>query len=165
MQMDDYFLRPAEEKDIERVLGIISNHDLDEEKTARSFLEDYFSGKSDDDSGCHYVLESENEVVAVGGYTFNLKQGEYWVGLLYVDPYYRGQGLGNMLLEKIIDDVKKLGSSRILVSVDEEDLKDPAIHFYTSKKFESTDLKLKPPLQPLQRQMTLERTIIIDEVE
>jgi len=165
MQMDDYFLRPAEEKDIERVLGIISNHDLDEEKSARSFLEDYFNDSHDKSKGLHYVLESASEVVAVGGYMHDEAQKDYWVGLLYVDPYYRGQGLGNRLLEKVIEDVKRLGSNRILVSVDEEDINDPAIRFYTGKKFENTGLKLDPPLKPLQRRLTLVRNIIENEVE
>jgi len=165
MQMDDYFLRPAEEKDIERMLGIISNHGPDEEKSAQSFLEEYFSSKPERKNGFHYVLESGNEVVAVGGYMRDPQQGEYWVGLLYVDPYYRGQGLGNKLLEKVIEDVKELGSKRILVSLDEEDIKDPAIRFYTGKEFENTGLKLNPPLKSLQKQHTLVRSIVENEVE
>ncbi len=157
--MADYILRPAEERDLERVLGIISIHDEAQEQVARRFLKDYFHNKPDPSEAMHYVLEAQGEVVAVGGYIVDKQENICWIGLLYVDPYYRGQGLGTQLLNRVTQDTKKLGHDRLFVSVDQEDYSDTVIRFYTGNKFSNSSHCIKPPLEPIQQQHTFCRKI------
>ena len=145
--MEDYLVRPIEPRDIERVLGIITRNDEADEEVARRFFKDYFSKASDDPRrGSHFVVESDEELFAVGGYMVSEDTGEFWVGFLFVDPYYQGQRLGTTLLEKISTEVMALGGERLLVTVGEEDIPAQTVRFYEVNGFEMIELDETPPV-------------------
>lgn len=141
--MDDYLLRPMEPKDLERVLGIISRHDESEEDEARDFFKNYYDSNPEKNENCrYYVIEVEDDLVAVGGYILPENKKEFEIGFLFVDPYYQGQKLGTRLLNRICKDVRSLGAMQLLVSIDPEDIPRQAIKFYEVNGFAPVDSTL-----------------------
>lgn len=143
--MDPYHIRLAEARDVERVLGIISRHDEDDEEEAREFFRNYCEQPDDTpESGRYFVLEVEDDLVGVGGYIPSGGTGEYWIGYLYIDPYYQGQGLGTWLLNTICDTIKAIGAERVFVEVDVNDIPSQALRFYEVNGFKSDGKKGHP---------------------
>ena len=138
--MDDCHIRLIEPRDVERVLGIITRHDESEEDDARDFFKRCFDSNHNPPSNSrHYVIELEDEPIGVGGYVFVAEKNEYWVGFLYVDTYYQGQGLGSLLLERICLDVRKLGADSIYVGIEGKDIPTQMVGFYEVNGFAPTD--------------------------
>lgn len=66
----------------------------------------------------------------------NVKKGEEYADLdsVYVRKEYRSKGVGNALLSKCINDVKKAGYKRIIVSADSKEL-NKLVKFYGKHGF------------------------------
>ncbi len=144
--MDDYFIRPIEPKDLERALGIISRHDENDEDVAREFFRLYFEQDEIDPlNGQHYVLEWEGDLVAIGGYISTSQSASYWVGFLFVDPYFRGHKLGTALLHRVIKDIQSMGASELRVGISPDAISSNAVKFYQINGFERSDLNDPPP--------------------
>ncbi len=145
--MEDYLIRPVEPRDVERVIGIISRHDESEGELARDYLDAYFQDPlTAREYGRHYVVELDEEIVAVGGYLCEPVRGEFWVGFLVVDPYYQGQGIGSLLLERFDADVRSLDGAALHVAVPESDVLKRSARFYEVNGFNRCDDVLAPPL-------------------
>ncbi|RJO72432.1 MAG: N-acetyltransferase [Myxococcales bacterium] len=144
----EYLIRAIEPKDLERVLGIITRHKEEMEDTARDFFRIYFDSSAQEPrQGRHYVVETEDDLVAVGGFIGFAEPGYHWVGFLYVDPYFQGQGIGTRLLERIAGEVSALGARQLLVSIDPDDIPTQTVRFYEVNGFASAIIPdASPPL-------------------
>lgn len=65
---------------------------------------------------------------------------EGWIGLLYVDEGYRGQGLGKRLIERVKDYFKEKGCSSMRLVVDSNNIN--AINHYSNLGFETYEIKM-----------------------
>lgn len=148
--MDDYLIRPIEARDIERAIGIITINDEDDLQEATEFFRVYCTEDQAEERGTHFVVESEErELVATGGWVQALDDEKTcWIGHLFVDPYYQGQGIGSMLLSYVLNDIQERAKVRVLVAVEEEDIVEGRVRFYEVHGFRQTDIKANPPVLP-----------------
>jgi GNAT superfamily N-acetyltransferase len=143
-----------EPRDTERVLGIISRTDEIDEDEAREFFKRYFDDSGSDQSGgIHYVVQWEEELVGVGGYLCDATTQEYWLGFLFIDPYFQGHGLGTLLLQHIQGELKGLGANSILAPLEPEDIPSQIVQFYEVNGFRRDRAVGKPPV--MQRPKTI----------
>ena len=147
--MDDFHIRPIEPRDVERAVGIVTRHDETDGDKAKEFFSAYF-GDSDrfPYPGRHYVLETDDDLVAVGGYVRARETQEHWIGFLFVDPYYQGQGIGTHLLKRIVGDLRKEKIKHLYVTVDEEDIPLQTVRFYEVNGFHEAAGKRDPFFPP-----------------
>ena len=95
--------------------GIEPNIDIDEE------LIDFFFNKLSDGSFIQWLVEDKEEIIACGAvilYDFppsytNKSGKKAYITNIYTKQNYRGQGIATNLLEKLVDEVKTLGISKI----------------------------------------------------
>ncbi len=136
--MDDCHIRPIEHRDLERVLGIVTRNDEEDEDAAREFFREYFQVEErDPKTGFHYVIGGEEDLFGVGGYVPSETEGKYWIGWVFVDPYYQSQGLGTRLLSKIEEDLLELGANELCVRVKNRDIARELVRFYEVNGFVS----------------------------
>lgn len=158
--MDDPLIRPMEPRDTERVLGIISRTDEMDEEEAREFFKRYFDEEDPERrGGVHYVVEWSSELVAVGGYLKVNDTQEYWLGFLFVDPYYQGQGLGTRILRHIIEDLRKDGANELLAPLEPEDIPSQVVRFYEVNGFRRGTIGGSPPVLGRPRTIVYRRSL------
>ncbi len=108
-------------------------------------------------NGATFVALTDNQIVGfVQGITTthegevmhslgHKKSKEGWIGLLFVDSRYRGQGIGKKLLDEIKADFvsKQCESIRLLVMSDNSD----AVAIYKKYGFQPKDIEMVLPLK------------------
>ncbi len=64
------------------------------------------------------ALEEGDTLLGTAGYIRNFYEpGEWYMGLLLLDPAIRGQGYGTKLAQRVIDHARREGGSRIRIAV------------------------------------------------
>ena len=85
------------------------------------------------DEGHVFLLALMNaETVGFASYSHANKTGTFKVHKLYVHPLLHGKGYGKKLLDKIIEDIKRLGATTLLLNVNRHN---PAKGFYEKYGF------------------------------
>jgi len=77
------------------------------------------------------------EIIGVSGYWYDeyADSGVYWLGWTYVDPSCQGQGIGQKLLHRVIQDLKKKKARKLYVDSSSRRLYRQAIRFYLANGF------------------------------
>ena len=110
MIADDALLRKMKKEDIDDVLEI--------ERTSFTtpWSREAFTKEIDENNLAHYiVVEKKNKVVAYGGIWLIVDEGH--ITNIAVHPDYRGQGIGNILVEGLIDTCKEMNVDRMTLEV------------------------------------------------
>jgi len=109
--------RPMTTSDVAAVLEIIRAHDEDDYETARlSFQE---GGIAD-----QYVLAQHAGPIGVTGYRpIEFTDRSYWLSWTYLDRMFRGQGLGEAMLEHVLAVLSEMDARKAFVNT--SDLSDP----------------------------------------
>jgi GNAT superfamily N-acetyltransferase len=105
------------------------NYMLEKRYNMQSLNEEFYEG-------AYFFLAEENDE-HVGFAAFNFKQnGIYRLEKLYVLSEKKGQGIGKMLLQVVVDKVNNLGGQSIQLNVNR---KNEAVDFYVKMGFEIID--------------------------
>ena len=108
-----------------------------------------------DMNGAFYVAETNNSIIGfIYGVIISKKDPlhklthhshlEGWIGLLYVQESYRGQGLGKQLIEKMKDYFKEKDCLSMRLIVDSSNIN--AINRYSNLDFETYEIKMTTKL-------------------
>lgn len=108
----------------------------------------------------YWVIEENNDVIAVIGiYTYKKDEKEAaWVGWFCIDPKFRGKGLGNKLLLKVVNEAKKMKKKYLRLYTSTSDIEKNAQFFYDKlgfKEYKRTELKDYPGIFLLYKQLRL----------
>ena len=96
----------------------------------------------------YQVVEEDGRVLgAAGGGLTGPAAGELFV--LYLEPAERGRGLGTLLLDRVIEQVRALGAEEIRTSVYDGNMK--GIPFYEARGFEKTEKQQAYASEPADR--------------
>jgi len=96
--------------DIDAVLAIIGQHDEDDYEMARQA---FANGGGD-----QFVLTAHDEVVGTTGASYaDGTDATYWLSWTYLDEVYRGRGLGSVMLETMVDQLRTLEARKVFVNV------------------------------------------------
>lgn len=126
-------IRPMRRGDLDEVLRLIRLHDSDDYQSARSaFSPERFA--LPEDVTAHFVIEDpeERRVVGVSGYFIDddEAQGIYWLGWTYVNPFFRGKGIGKFLMRHVEQHVLALRARKLYLSTSSLDKYQAAVGFY-----------------------------------
>lgn len=112
-------IREMTEKDVRAIVAIIRSHDSLDGKFAARYFKRYFSDparRRSRDEKC-YVAEDKatGRPVAVSGFLMDKYPTPriHWLNWTYVDKSVRRGGLGSMLLDHVIDRVRRRGSRKL----------------------------------------------------
>jgi ribosomal protein S18 acetylase RimI-like enzyme len=121
--------------DIDRVVEIISAHQKIDGDMAAEYYRQYFSDNdrvaSPRETNVVATIDS-GEIVGVAGFCPD-KYGSpsvLWGTWFYVDPKYRGRGIGMKLLRHIIDAVRKLGIRKLYIDTSTDKSYSVAVAMY-----------------------------------
>ena len=116
--MSEPVFRPMSQRDVSAALAIIEDHDEDDFECAQGTYANSLMGQ--------YVLELDSEVIGVTG--ANPIEGtdrSYVVSWTYLRRSFKGRGQGRIMMENLIDQVKRQEGRKIFVStsdyIDPED--------------------------------------------
>ena len=110
-------LRTMSPEDVQTALRIIRGYDEDDYETAIHAYEKY--GVED-----QYVLAAEGTVVGVTGVRYIPDTDRsYFLSWTYLDPEFRGRGLGTSMLEELLSVLEERGVRKLFVNT--SDLTDP----------------------------------------
>jgi ribosomal protein S18 acetylase RimI-like enzyme len=84
-----------------------------------------------------FVARRGREIIGVSGYWYDdyAESGVYWLGWTYVDRNYQGQGIGQKLLDRVIQELKKKKARKLYVDTSSRNLYRQAIRFYLANGF------------------------------
>lgn len=112
-------IREMTKKDVRTIVAIIRSHDSLDGKLAARYFKRYFIDpvrRRSRDEKC-YVVEDKatGKAVAVSGFVPDKypTPGILWLNWTYVDESCRGGGLGSMLLNHVIERVRRRGSRKL----------------------------------------------------
>ncbi len=106
----------------------------------------FLSGQLDDPDAVLLVAEQDGSVV---GYTYGSVEGYDYMSLrgpagvlndIVVEPSFRGRGIGRMLLEATIDELKARGVPRVVLSTAEQN--ESAQHLFERSGFRRTMIEM-----------------------
>jgi ribosomal protein S18 acetylase RimI-like enzyme len=106
----------------------------------------FLGGQLDDPDNVLLVAESDGQVL---GYTYATVEGYDYMSLrgpagvlndIVVDPSYRGRGIGHMLLEATMDELKARGVPRVVLSTAERN--EAAQHLFERSGFRRTMIEM-----------------------
>ena len=104
-------IRTMQERDLNRVIEIIGQHDDDDAEDAQSDFET-------DGVENHWVAELDDKVIGLCGYRrVPQTQGSGWVSWTYVDPGYQGRGYGKALFKTVLDHARETGAEKLFIKV------------------------------------------------
>ena len=131
--MDNYNLRMMQISDVDAVVALIERNEPDDAPLARQFFKRFFEKyETEHEYARHYILEENHNIVAVGGW--ENKDPEtmdvFWIGWMFVDPYYQGHGLGSRLLGQVERDVTAKNGRKLYVEVSAADMENQANRFF-----------------------------------
>jgi GNAT superfamily N-acetyltransferase len=144
--------------DVQTALQIIRAHDQDDYETAIQSYENY--GVED-----QYVLEAESRVIGVTGIRYIPDTDRsYFLSWTYLDPGFRGRGLGTAMLEELLSVLEQRGVRKLFVNT--SDLMDPkqdqvyrdAIKMYETLGFR-LELNYRDYYEPGESRLTYGRRI------
>ena len=126
-------VRPMRREDLKEVLRLIRLHDSDDYRAAkRAFDSERFDHP--EAITAHFVVEDpeERRVVGVSGYFIDddEAQGIYWLGWTYVNPFFRGRGLGKILMRHVEATLLGLGARKLYLSTSSLESYAAAVRFY-----------------------------------
>jgi GNAT superfamily N-acetyltransferase len=130
--MSNFSLRPAQSQDIPEVMRLINELAVYEKapekvrNNAQQLLQDWQHG-----SFSLLVAEADGRVVGMSLFypRYSTWNGRcYYLEDLYVEPPYRGQGMGLALIRATADEARKAGAKRLDWQV--IDWNEPAVKFY-----------------------------------
>jgi len=116
-------IRPAHEDDLAKIIALVDTHDEDDAEAIRGSLLDYqLEG--------HYVALLDHEVVGITGY---VQQPDcdrtFYLSWTYVHDDHCGKGIGNQLMEFILEEVRSKNARKMFVKIsDYVDPEDGAIY-------------------------------------
>src|SRR3990172_3602389 len=95
-----------EEKD---VLDIIGHHDETDARYAARYYDEYFYSKTRAMDRVLVAVTAKNKVVGVSGYISDAKEprGIFWLAWTYVLPPYRRFGVGDAILRRVEQELRK----------------------------------------------------------
>lgn len=85
----------------------------------------------------HFVYEKEGE--AVGFYIVSVILDEVEIYTIAVDEAFRGQNIGTFMLERLVNDCRRMGVKKIWLEVSTKNL--PALSLYEKLGFEKIRLR------------------------
>ena len=129
-------IRPAEEKDRDRIHEILqaTGRFTAEEVTCAMELVDECLQRPEKGDYIVHVADTTDGAVPVSGYVCYgatpLTDGVYDLYWIAVDPRYQGQGVGQVLLRFVENEVRKLRGRMLLIETSSKDSYGPTLRFY-----------------------------------
>lgn len=87
-----------------------------------------------------YVYKVNGEFIGEIAYVFDMNDSDYtipnqriYLSRLIVKPEYRNKGIGGILVDFMIDEIRKMGYKEISIGVDKDNT--AALHLYRKKGF------------------------------
>jgi ribosomal protein S18 acetylase RimI-like enzyme len=123
-----------EEKD---VLHIIRSHDETDARYAARYYDEYFYSRVRAMDRVLVAVTSRNKVVGVSGYISDAKEprGIFWLAWTYVLPAYRQYGVGNSILRKVEQELRKRHARKLYLHTSSHSIYKGAIRFYLDHGF------------------------------
>lgn len=87
-----------------------------------------------------YIYKINDEFIGEIAYVFDMNDADYtipnqriYISRLIVKKEYRNQGIGGILIDYILDEIKKMGYKEATIGVDKDNV--TALHLYKKKGF------------------------------
>ena len=87
-----------------------------------------------------YIYKINDEFIGEIAYVFDMSDADYtipnqriYISRLIVKKEYRNQGIGGILIDYILDEIKKMGYKEATIGVDKDNV--TALHLYKKKGF------------------------------
>ncbi len=156
-----HHVRAMRRDDLDEVLRLIRLHDSDDYQSARhAFSAERFT--LPEEVTAHIVVEDRHErrVVGVSGYLIDddEAQGIYWLGWTYVNPFFRGQGLGKILMRHVEMRLLDLRARKLYLSTSSLEKYQLAVGFYHRCGFEQ-EAQLLDYYRPGEHKLLLAKTL------
>lgn len=89
----------------------------------RKSLKDFFLDKMKSNEFIAWLAEYNNEIIATSGLSFLQKPPHFinmtgkfaYIMNMYIKPKWRRKGIGSVLLEKLIEEIKKIGIQSVVL--------------------------------------------------
>ena len=136
-----YALRRMTETDIEDVSRIISAHHSADGRLAREYYEEYFSSPEDcaseREDSIVAVEAGSGEVVGVSGFYPDKYDWPtvLWLNWFYVGTAHQGGGVGRLLMDRVLEDVRRLGVSKLYLDTSSDETYARAVDMYKKYGF------------------------------
>jgi ribosomal protein S18 acetylase RimI-like enzyme len=168
--MANIIIRDYQDSDYEALLGLVIEFQnyiaatdskkickpYGSESDARSYVDQLIKDLRDRDGAAYIALDGEVVIGFIQGiidrfkkkdllYTLTHEPGDHgWIGELYVNPSYRGQGIAKKMVDKLANHFKENGCVKIRLSVMADNKL--ARSAYEKMGFEERDLELSRDL-------------------
>ncbi len=95
-------------------------------KERRSYWEDKFDEIFKKEGLFSLIAEDNGKVIGfilgvISGWEFRVPETTGWIDTIGVDPDYQGRGIGKLLFERLIEEMRKRGVKRVFTLVNWED--------------------------------------------
>jgi len=83
------------------------------------------------------VARTQGKIIGVSGYWHDdySDSGIYWLGWTYVPPGFQGRGIGQKLLDRVIQELKKRKARKLYADTSSRPLYRRALRFYRANGF------------------------------
>ena len=130
-----FAIREMTREDIEAAVAIITSHEVTDGELADEYYRDYFErngAESERERLFVAIVEATGEIAGVGGWypdKYNWP-GILWLNWLYVQVAFRGQGVGKMLLQHVIDGARQLDTRKLYIDTSSDPGYGKAVQLY-----------------------------------
>ena len=130
-------VRPIMGHEEAEVLHIIRSHDETDARYAARYYHEYFYSKVRAMDHVLVAVTQKNKVVGVSGYISDAKEprGIFWLAWTYVRPEYRRFGVGNAILRRVEQALRKRGARKLYLNTSAHSIYKGAIRFYLDHGF------------------------------
>ena len=119
--------------DVTDVVTIISSHEREDGRLAESYYEEFFEADQPSPRELNVVAVTERgDIAGVAGWYPDKYDwpGILWLNWFYVHGAHRGQGVGSMLLQHVIDNVRQLDVRKLYVDTSSDVAYGNAVRLY-----------------------------------
>lgn len=114
--MENVGIRAAKPSDLEGIKAVFKSHQPDNDwKFAKRYYHSYFTAPQMHSNAVVLVAVVEGRIVGVVGYLRDRTEIDdiFWLGWFYVHAEDRGKRYGELLLDRVVEEVKERGGRKL----------------------------------------------------
>lgn len=119
--------------DVQPVVAIISAHEREDGRLAENYYQEFFESDESPPRERNVVAVTDSgDIAGVAGWYPDKYDwpGILWLNWFYVQGAHRGQGVGSMLLQHVIDNVRHLDTRKLYVDTSSDVAYSNAVRLY-----------------------------------
>ena len=130
-----YAIRDMTAADVDAVVTIITSHEETDGELAERYYREYFESEdaeSERERSIVATIQETGEIAGVAGWFPDKYDwpGILWLNWFYVRQAHRRRGVGRMLLQEVIDSVRRLDSRKLYLDTSSDPIYARAVELY-----------------------------------